>query len=146
MPLREADGVRNACEQKLIGKGDQSQIAQLELGHDRNRSVFDEMFPATELALLAGDGLFLGVGVAEMVPVEGRDYPIMIRLDPEFLMVTVRDGGGIGAVRRLEAPQDPLTISGRGLGLVEALTTAWSAEHGADGTTVWFEIERPAAS
>jgi hypothetical protein len=26
---------------------------------------------------------------------------------------------------------------------VEALTTAWSAEHGADGTTVWFEIERP---
>jgi serine phosphatase RsbU (regulator of sigma subunit)/anti-sigma regulatory factor (Ser/Thr protein kinase) len=76
----------------------------------------------------------------------GTSSEVTAQLDPEFLTVTVRDGGGIGAVRRLEAPPDPLTISGRGLGLVEALATAWSAEHGADGTTVWFEIERPAAS
>lgn len=76
----------------------------------------------------------------------GTSSEVTAQLDPDFLMVTVRDGGGIGTVRRLEAPPDPLMISGRGLGLVEALTTAWSAEHGADGTTVWFEIERPAAS
>jgi hypothetical protein len=25
--------------------------------------------------------------------------------------------------------------------LVEALATAWSAEHSADGTTVWFELD-----
>jgi hypothetical protein len=25
--------------------------------------------------------------------------------------------------------------------LVEALASAWSAEHSADGTTVWFELD-----
>jgi anti-sigma regulatory factor (Ser/Thr protein kinase) len=76
----------------------------------------------------------------------GTSSEVTAQLDPDFLTVTVRDGGGIGAVRRVLAPEDPLMISGRGLGLVEALTTAWSAEHGADGTTVWFEIERPTAA
>ena len=49
------------------------------------RSVFDDMFPPSELKLLADDGVNLGVGVAELLPVEGRDFPILMRLDPEFL-------------------------------------------------------------
>jgi hypothetical protein len=28
---------------------------------------------------------------------------------------------------------------------VDAVATAWAAEESADGTTVWFEIEREAA-
>lgn len=66
-------------------RGKDEIVRALQLGHDDTRSVFDEMFPASELALLAGDGELIGVGVAEMVPVEGRDYPVMVRLDPEFL-------------------------------------------------------------
>lgn len=50
-----------------------------------SRSVFDDMFPPSEVGLLAQDGIKLGVGVAEMVPVPGRDFPIMIRLEPQFL-------------------------------------------------------------
>jgi hypothetical protein len=66
-------------------RGDAEAIAALEVGHDVARSIFDEMFPPAELALIAADGELCGVGVGELVPVEGRDHPILVRLDPEFL-------------------------------------------------------------
>jgi hypothetical protein len=73
-------------------RGDPEIIAALELGHDVARSVFDEMFPASDLAALAADGELLGVGVGELVPVVGRDYPVFCRLDPQFLMYRWNEG------------------------------------------------------
>lgn len=49
------------------------------------RSVFDEMFPPSELALLAQDGILCGIGIAELVDVPGRAHPVMIRHEPEHL-------------------------------------------------------------
>lgn len=69
-------------------RGDPDVIAALEVGHERDgqvRSIFDEMFPPQELALMAADGTLCGVAVGELVPVQGRDYPVFVRLDPEFL-------------------------------------------------------------
>jgi hypothetical protein len=66
-------------------RGDSEIIEQLDRAADDTRGVFDEMCPATELALLAADGLELGVGVAELVPVVGREFPLLVRLDPEWL-------------------------------------------------------------
>lgn len=66
-------------------RGNAKIVAALDKGHDETRSVFDEMHPPAELALLAKDGIELGVGVAEMVKVEGRTHKTMVRLEPEFL-------------------------------------------------------------
>src|SRR5690606_16441770 len=65
-------------------RGDAEAIAQL-TDETGSRTLFDEMFPPSELALLASDGITVGVGCAELVPVEGRPHPVMVRLEPEFL-------------------------------------------------------------
>lgn len=67
---------------RFYGNADVATILKARNG---TRSVFDEMFPPSELALMVGDGIGLGVSVAELVPVEGRSYPVMVRLEPEFL-------------------------------------------------------------
>lgn len=73
---------------KFRGRADIVAALQLGIGDGPQgpRSVFDEMFPQAELAMLAADGIGLGVGVAELVPVLGRDYPVMRRRDPEYLV------------------------------------------------------------
>lgn len=66
-------------------RGDADLVDALKVGHDSIRSVFDEMFPPTELANLIADGILLGVGVGILEPVPGRSYPVFIRLEPENL-------------------------------------------------------------
>lgn len=64
--------------------GDPDVARELE-GTATARSLFDEMFPPAELALIAADGIGLGVGVGEFVDVEGFAYKRLVRLDPEYL-------------------------------------------------------------
>lgn len=64
--------------------GDPSIVSRL-AGRQGQRGIFELMFPAAELALLAADGILLGVGVAELLPVEGLPFPVLRRLDPEWL-------------------------------------------------------------
>lgn len=82
-------GLLSTCTDGLVRLpkrfyGDTAQVEELK-PHNDTRSIFDEMFPPAELALLAADGIGLGVGVAELVPVQGRDYPLLVRQDPENL-------------------------------------------------------------
>lgn len=64
--------------------GNEEIVRALE-GRDGIASVFDNMCPPTELKLMAADGRALGVAVAELVPVKGRDYPVLVRRDPQWL-------------------------------------------------------------
>lgn len=47
--------------------------------------LFDRVFSPKELALMTGDGILLGVGVGELVPLPDRREPVFVRLDPEYL-------------------------------------------------------------
>lgn len=67
-------------------RGSPEIVAALEVGGEEARSVFDGMCPSSELAALVADGIELGVGVGELIPVPGRDSPVLVRLDPEFLV------------------------------------------------------------
>jgi serine phosphatase RsbU (regulator of sigma subunit)/anti-sigma regulatory factor (Ser/Thr protein kinase) len=69
----------------------------------------------------------------------GTPSSVTVQADPGYVLVLVQDTGGRGAVR-LPDELDPESVSGRGLSLVDALASAWAAEHSTDGTTVWFEL------
>ncbi len=72
----------------------------------------------------------------------GTSSEITAELDDHVLVVEVRDGGAEGT---LDLSVDPdiaaSTISGRGLALVDALTSSWEVEQTQDGTIAWFELE-----
>jgi hypothetical protein len=66
-------------------RGDPKICAELEAGHESVRSRFDEMCPPSELALMAADGILCGIAVGELLPVQGRTHPVLVRLDPQYL-------------------------------------------------------------
>lgn len=50
-----------------------------------DRSVYDEMVPSTEARLMIDDGLKAGISVGELVPVVGRNFPVLVRRFPQNL-------------------------------------------------------------
>jgi anti-sigma regulatory factor (Ser/Thr protein kinase) len=65
---------------------------------------------------------------------------VRVVLDDGVLRATVRDGGVAGVVPA-GPPEDPLQVHGRGLQVVESLSSRWGHEAGADGASVWFELD-----
>lgn len=59
-------------------------VAEL-MADDSPARLFNRVFSPKELALMAGDGILLGVGVGELIPLPDRPEPVFVRLDPEFL-------------------------------------------------------------
>jgi hypothetical protein len=66
-------------------RGKDEIVEELQRGYGSVRSVFDEMNPPAEVARMAADGVALGISVLERVPVPGRDFPVLVRLDPAYL-------------------------------------------------------------
>jgi anti-sigma regulatory factor (Ser/Thr protein kinase) len=62
-------------------------------------------------------------------------------LDRGVLTTTVRDGGSTVLVDPRTVTVDPLAVHGRGLQLVDAVSTRWGSELDAVGMTVWFVLE-----
>lgn len=70
----------------------------------------------------------------------GTPPRMTVELDDECLTVLVLDHGGDGDVS-VTGEVDPVRVSGRGLTLVDAVSSAWGVQQTPDGTTVWFELE-----
>ncbi|MEO6410987.1 MAG: ATP-binding protein [Pedococcus sp.] len=70
---------------------------------------------------------------------------LRVMLDRGVLTTTVRDGGSVVVVDPRNVTVDPLAVHGRGLQLVDALSTRWGSELDAVGMTVWF-MHEPATS
>jgi hypothetical protein len=99
MRSARADGVYAGVLSTLTGgvvrlprkfQGSEEIIRILDIGNKADdtvsvRSVFDEMCPPQELALILADGKELGIGVGELLPVRGRSYPVFCRLPPDNL-------------------------------------------------------------
>ncbi len=127
--------------------GMQLQTATTELPADSSASPLARRSLARWLAAWQVDeevaetaALCLSELVTNAVIHSGTSPRVTVQLDDERLLVAVQDRGYRGTARRTD-DHEPTDISGRGLMLVDALATAWSAEHSADGTTVWFELD-----
>lgn len=70
---------------------------------------------------------------------------LRLMLDRGVLTSTVRDGGSTVVVDPRHVKEDPLAVHGRGLQVVDSLSTRWGSELDAGGMTVWFVLE-PTAS
>src|SRR5205814_3319752 len=68
------------------------------------------------------------------------DIELSVRLTPDAVRIDVTDYSARMPSRRDPADED---TSGRGLGLVEALATAWGVDERPGGKSVWFELPRP---
>lgn len=83
-------GLRRTLAAGVVGlprrfRSPDKELADAIDNRNENRSDFDDMFPPAECGLFVDDMHGLGVAVAELVPVAGRDLPRFTRLDPEFL-------------------------------------------------------------
>ncbi|MGH3697650.1 MAG: ATP-binding protein [Pseudonocardiaceae bacterium] len=69
------------------------------------------------------------------------DVGLTLERGPRGLRVAVRDSSPVGFPGPVQRSTDPLgQVRGRGLELVESLTTAWGVDVQPDGNTVWAEI------
>lgn len=65
-------------------RGTPNVVVDLE-GQGGDEGLFERMVASKELALLLGDGILMGVGVGELIPLPDRREKVFVRLEPEFL-------------------------------------------------------------
>ncbi len=114
--------------------GDEALVADLTGTSIGSISNFDLLCPPSELQALAADADFLQVSLGELVPVEGRAFPVLRRRDPEFLFYNWAHGRWYYRSNAALIPIDP----GDGnwvLHIAGPLTAPW--QHGS-----WLALGR----
>jgi anti-sigma regulatory factor (Ser/Thr protein kinase) len=109
------------------------------------RRLVREMCPKWQVDGGAADTAEFVAGELVSNAVEHACTGVWLTLErgPRGLRVSVRDGSPVGFPGPVQRSTDPLgRVRGRGLELVENLTTAWGVDVQPDGNTVWAEISR----
>jgi len=114
----------------------------LKLPHDASaastaRRAAERRFAAALSARRRGDVALVVSELVNNAVIHGEgDIVVKLQLDGEVLRgEVIDDGGGFEHAVRTRGPRD---ISGRGLLIVEALTSRWGIHEGT--THVWFEL------
>ena len=89
-----------------------------------------------DIALVISE--LLSNALRHAAPLPGSKIRVGWRIDPGSVQVSVGDGGG-PTVPELGEPTQAAT-GGRGLRIVEKLSSRWGTSTGEEGTTVWAEV------
>lgn len=96
-----------------------------ESGEEKGELIDDVRLVVSEL---------VGNAVLHADPLEGGTMDVTWECTDERIELSVRDGGGMTRPEQREAA--PTDLGGRGLQIVNALTTQWWVESDGDSTTV----------
>ena len=117
-------------------------LAAASVGVARRRLVSDLIAAGVcdsavcDVALVISE--LLSNALRHAVPLPGSKIRVAWRIDPGSVQVSVGDGGG-PTVPELGEPTQAAT-GGRGLRIVEKLSSRWGTSTGEEGTTVWAEV------
>jgi len=124
-------------------------FAAASVGEARRRLVSDLIAAGVydsavcDVALVISELLSNALRHAAPLPLPGSKIGVAWQIDPGSVQVSVSDGGGPTKPELGEPAQG--ATGGRGLRIVEKLSSRWGASTGEEGTTVWAEVPvRPA--
>src|SRR2546423_7393094 len=115
-----------------MAKGRNARASRRFVDETLHRWQCDELFDVV--------GLLTSELVTNAILHAQSEIELSVTMLPDAIRIDVLDHSAEMPTPRTAAEED---TSGRGLGLVEALATAWGVDERPGGKSVWFELPRP---
>jgi len=130
-----AGGLRPVCR---VFAGQPAQVAQARrfVGRVLSAGVVADVGLTADAVLLTSE--LAANAIKHTASGQGGTFAVIIWPRPPAIRICVTDGGA--PTGPSVAAPGPLTASGRGLAIVEALASQWGHHAGPSGRTVWFEL------
>lgn len=126
------EGAAETAKAKLDAQPQSAASARRFVDETLHRWQCDELFDVV--------GLLTSELVTNAILHAQSEIELSVSMTPDAIRIDVLDHSAEMPSMREVAEED---TSGRGLGLVEALATAWGVDERPGGKSVWFELPRP---
>ena len=130
--LELVEGAAETARAKLEAQPQSAASARRFVDETLRRWQCDELFDVV--------GLLTSELVTNAILHAHSEIELSVSMMPDAIRIDVLDHSSQMPTPRTAAEDD---TSGRGLGLVEALATAWGVDERPGGKSVWFELPRP---